>query len=60
MKQNIIIDEIECINNEFTDVNGKKQIIKGQVVISQSDGKQSFQCRLIDETGRIIDVNYIH
>jgi len=44
----------------FTDVNGNKQIIKGQVGISQSDGKQSFQCRLIDETGRIIDVNYIH
>ncbi len=44
----------------FTDVNGNKQIIKGQVVISQSDGKQSFQCRLIDETGRIIDVNYAH
>ena len=44
----------------FADVNGNKPIIKGQVLILQNDGKQSFQCRLIDETGRIIDVNYAH
>ena len=44
----------------FAEVNGNKPIIKGQVLILQNDGKQSFQCRLIDETGRIIDVNYTY
>lgn len=44
----------------FADVNGNKKIVNGQVVVSKKDEKQMFTCRLIDETGRIIDVNYIH
>ena len=44
----------------FADINGHKKIVKGQVVISEIDGKQNFKCRLIDETSRIIDVNYIY
>jgi hypothetical protein len=44
----------------FTDVNGKKKILNGQVVVSKKDENQMFTCRLIDETGRIIDVNYTH
>ena len=44
----------------FTDTQGSKKVVGGQVVVAQSDGIQSFKYRLIDETDRIIDVNYTH
>ena len=41
MKQNIIIDEIECINNEYTDVNGKDVLFTG-IKITTEAGKNYF------------------
>ena len=45
---------------QFTDAKGVTKVVGGQVVVTQDSGKQRFKCRLIDESARIIDVNYTY
>ena len=42
----------------FSDIQGSKKVVGGQVVVTQSGEQQNFTYRLIDEDGRIIDVNH--
>lgn len=44
----------------YTDTQGSKKVVGSQVVVTQSGEQQNFKCKLIDERGRIIDVNYTY
>ena len=44
----------------FTDTQGSVKVLGGQVVVAQTDSGQSFKYRLIDESGRIIDIQHTY
>ena len=44
----------------YRDIQGSKKVVGGQVVVTQSGEQQNFKCKLIDETGRIIDVTHTY